>query len=351
MLMLKPHQLTVLTTSRCTARCGHCSVRSGPKRRDQLTFEDIRTAIDELHEVNRLRVVIFAGGEPTLLGEDLLDAIAHADSLGITTRLVTNAFWARTRDTARAKLIELREAGLAELNISADDFHLPFIPFDRVENAWHASKGVGFLAVIIANSSGPRSLVTPDYIMQRLGEILPLRFDLDGNETPLADPGPDGTVYSLSNSNLQLLGRAHDTVSLDDIPYPTQQEVLAGGCPWAVRSIALSPRNHLVACCGMEAEHNAVLDFGDATGTSISSLVKQADDNVLVNAISLYGPMFLKQFVQVHAPDIPFRERYGSICELCEHIVGRQEVVKVLRAHSGSLASYVLERRAELGVE
>jgi len=32
----------------------------------------------------------------------------------------------------------LRDAGLHEINISTDDYHLPFIPFDHVVNAWQA---------------------------------------------------------------------------------------------------------------------------------------------------------------------------------------------------------------------
>ena len=136
MFLLKPSQLTILTTSRCTARCGHCSVNSAPGRRDRLTWEQMCQAIDELDSLNHLSVVIFAGGEPTLLGDELLNAIAHTDSLGISSmHLVTNAYWAVSPKQARAKLIELREAGLAELNISADDFHLPYIPFERVEYA------------------------------------------------------------------------------------------------------------------------------------------------------------------------------------------------------------------------
>src|SRR5690348_8930809 len=141
MKVLKPSQLTILPTSQCTARCAHCSMNSGPERRgERLTFDQMRKAIDELHSNSPLLVVIFAGGEPLLLGEHLLNAVAHADSLGILTRVVTNAYWATSKDVARRVLNQLREAGLQELNISCDDYHLPYIPFERVETAWKACK-------------------------------------------------------------------------------------------------------------------------------------------------------------------------------------------------------------------
>jgi hypothetical protein len=327
--VLVPQQLTVLTTSQCTARCDHCSMSSGPLRKEALTFEDIRNAVDQLRKIEELSVVIFAGGEPTLLGEQLLDSIAYVSDLGLLTRLVTNASWARSENSALSKIKQFREAGLHELNISADDYHLPYVPFENVVRAWNASKGVGFKAVVIANCRGPRSVITPSYIMDSLGEKLSTRYDEDGRGTPIAPPAPDGTVYTLSNANLQRLGRA--TV--------------------AVRSAALSPKNHLVACCGTEAEGNPILDFGSMGESTARELVDKADDNLIVNSIILFGPGFIKQYLNVRARDIPFRPRYASICELCEHIVKRPVVVEALLRSAPELAQLVLERRRQLGME
>ncbi len=136
-----PAEMTVLTTSKCDAKCAHCLMRSGPDRDDALRLREMVSAIKEAHEARPLRTVVFAGGEPTLLGDELLEAIAAVRRLGISTRLVTNAGWATSPDAARAVVGGLREAGLDELNFSADDFHLPFIPLPRVVAAWHAAKG------------------------------------------------------------------------------------------------------------------------------------------------------------------------------------------------------------------
>jgi hypothetical protein len=344
-MLLKPHQLTVLATAGCPAACGHCCMNSGPGRKEALRFEQIRSAVDQLRAIQPLRVVVFAGGEPTLLGDDLLEAFAYISSLGIITRMVTNAYWAVSPERARAKVVAFREAGLRELNISADDYHLPFIPFERVENAWHASKGVGFDAVVIAACSGPKSRVTPEYVMKRLGENLPMRWDENGRPTYEFDASPDGTFYGISNALLGMLARAHDTLTFDDLAYPDDQARLNVPCPWAARSPALSPGNHLVACCGFEVENNPVLDFGDLATTPASELVAKADDDVITNAIALFGPAFLKRFIQLHDPAIEFRPRYATICEICEHVVTRPEAVEVLRRHAGELAALVLEAR------
>jgi Radical SAM superfamily len=350
MRVMRPFQLTILPTSQCTARCGHCSMNSGPERRgERLTFSQMRKAVDELHARSKLRVVIFAGGEPTLLGDALLDAIAHCDSLGIITRIVTNAYWAKTEVRARSVLNELREAGLAELNISCDDYHLPYIPFACVENAWKASKGQGFWAVIIANCFGPGSTITPDYIRQKLGENLPLRFDDDGFQTPLGTPSADGTYYGLSNAQVQLLGRATKEVDPSVLVYRGEgEDRLAGGCRWALRSAALSPNNHLLACCGSEVEQNEVLDFGSVDKHDAGDLAEAADEQVLLNAVALLGPKFLKDFIRERAPEIEWRPRYATVCEICEHVMKRPEPLAVLREWLWELAAHVWAVRGRL---
>jgi hypothetical protein len=346
---LRPQQLTVLGTSQCSAKCAHCSMNSTPRRRDKLSFEQIRSAIDQLHERQALQVVIFAGGEPTFLGEALLDAIAHAESRGIGTRIVTNAFWATTSAKAEAMITDLRQAGLRELNISADDYHLPFIPFDNVVRAWQAAKGRGFGAVVIANCAGPQTTLTAQEIMRRLGESLPVRFDDAGQSAPLPEVSSDGTLYMISNSYLQRLGRARGVIGVADLFFPSQEDALAGGCPWAVRSAALSPKNHLVACCGIEAEGNPILDFGDAGKQSVDTLVNEADQDIVVNAIARLGPVFLKRFIQQREPAVTFRRRYASMCEVCEDVVSRPEARAALGRHLEALTAHVI--CARLGSE
>jgi len=331
--LINPSQLTVLATNQCTARCIHCSLNCGPEYTDQLSFEQIRKAIHDFHSESPLRVVIFSGGEPTLLGEDLLNSIAYADSLGINTRLVTNAHWAGTQEMARGWLVALREAGLAELNISTDDYHIPYIPFDRVRNAWHTSKGLGFKAIVIANSSDPDSRISPRFIMEQLGEELSLRYDDKGREKPLGRPDETGTLKAISNANIQMLGRAKETIDAGTLRYPASQSDLHAGCACIIRDVALSPNNHLLACCGMEAEGNRILDLGNASHASVSDLLYRNTDSLIINSVALMGPMFLKRLIQKNEPGFPFRSHYSSMCEICEHLFTWPEAIAVLQRY------------------
>jgi hypothetical protein len=342
---LAPHQLTVLTTSACNAKCAHCSVWASPDRADTLSAAQIIEAIEAAHAENPVGFVIFAGGEPTLLGDELFDAISHVDCLGIGTRMVSNASWAKDPDSAAAMIRALREAGLAELNVSADDFHLPYIPLANVVNAWHASKGAGFMSVVVALCSGPRSKLTPEVLMDALGERVPLVYDEDGNAGELPEPSADGTRYLIANNNIYRIGRGHrlrSTVAR----IPATQDVLDRPCHWAVRSAAVSPRHHLVACCGIEAEGNEVLDFGELGEETVSALVAKANDDPLIAAIATLGPAHLMRKAAELDPSLPFRPDYAAICEICEDVTSNPRAVALLRERADELRAEVVARRA-----
>ncbi len=351
--MYFPHRLTFLTTNTCTARCGHCSVSSSPDRKGRLTFDQMRETIDGVRKKGPLHTVVWAGGEPTLLGQDLLDAIAYAFSLGINTRVVTNVSWAISPQKARQKLVSLREAGLRELNISADDYHLPYIPFDNVAHAWREAHGEGFDTVLIAIAHGPRSLVTPQWVAEQLNEaaLEPITADTAFGETRLRKV-LGGTAYIVYGTYLQKLGRSHDEVPAEDfqqVPW----EQLQGGCPFAASSPAVSPDNNLLACCGFEVAGNAVLDFGDLDTHSVPDLYAHVERDLIVKAIAERGPAFLADFVSRKAPHISWRPTYSSVCEVCEHVTTRQEVVDVLKTHSDELAAELIlfgpMQKAEMG--
>ena len=346
--MLIPHTLTVLMTNTCTARCAHCCMNSSPERKGSLNAATVIKAINDLHNRSPLSMIVFAGGEPTLEKRALDASLRHCVTLGIPTRLVTNASWARTSAAAQRTLARLRRAGLNELNISADDYHLPFIPFTNVINAWRAAREMDFQAIVIANSYGPGSRITPEFIRAQLGEDVPLRFDEDGNDRTCFDDTSDATYLSISNAKVQRLERAEVELTEQAFGLLSDDASLDTPCPHAVQSAALSPRGHLLSCCGFELDGNEVLDFGDVRLQSANNLVDKANDDMIVGAIAYFGPMFLKRFVKVVAPEVVFPERYGSVCEVCRSVVKNPEAVKALRDNFRRLGPMVLQRRMQV---
>jgi MoaA/NifB/PqqE/SkfB family radical SAM enzyme len=94
-----PSTLTVLPTYRCTAACEQCCFGSNPNLEERLSLEEIERSIREAREnFPALRLVVFSGGECTMLGQDLFQAINTAHHLNLKTRIVTNGHWGAVRN-------------------------------------------------------------------------------------------------------------------------------------------------------------------------------------------------------------------------------------------------------------
>lgn len=332
-------------------------MNSSPAREHRLSYEQIENALRQLF-ANDIKVVVFAGGEPTLIGDDLLRAIAFCRLNGVVSRIVTNAYWASTLEAARTKCRELRDAGLDEFNVSMDDYHEPFIPLEYVKNAYNAAMELDFSAVVIANCMGPESMYTPEYLdghFDMSGMKMQRRFNVDGVSQHF-ERQEAGKLVVISNAYVQRLGRGLDLIDesecatdVDMGSVPPEVEMF-GGCPWAVRSAAVSARNHLVACCGFELHGNPVLDFGDLGEHRASDMLDRADDDLLTNMIALIGPPKIMQLLKQVCPDeVNFpRERYHSYCETCQDLVGIEQNRRALYKYQGFFADVILEARAKL---
>lgn len=323
-------------------------MNSGLKRRATIDVDKTIAFIRDVHSRSPLGCVVFAGGEPTLLKNDLLRLIRACDEVGISTRLVTNASWAIDELRADRWVARLREAGLREINFSADDYHLPFVPFENIVRAWKAIKGQGFTSASVVLCSGEKSHVTPDFVDAQLGEALPRRFDDAGIGAALPDPSEDGTLYLMSNSTVQLLARARRSLSRDEQSFTGDLGPALGPCRFAMRSAAITPKNHLATCCGFEVQGNEVLDLGPIDSESdAGAKLRKAGDDVLVTALSRFGPHFLREVARKLAPEITFDESCRSMCEICEDTVTRPEVVQVLHRYADAIAATILRMDEE----
>ena len=104
-----------------------------------MTIEQIHHCIDEAASEPSVGMVVFSGGEPTLLGKQLFEAISYAHAKGLKTRVVSNAHWATTPERALSMIDKLMQSGLTEINFSLSDYHQPFVPTERVCNGLRAA--------------------------------------------------------------------------------------------------------------------------------------------------------------------------------------------------------------------
>ena len=105
---ISPTSLTFITTYKCTSACEDCCFACTPLRNEKISADDMKTIINEaIHSFPTIGVVIFTGGEPFLLKDELLPLIKYIQSTGRLTRIVSNAYWAHNYKTAYLLLILL----------------------------------------------------------------------------------------------------------------------------------------------------------------------------------------------------------------------------------------------------
>jgi MoaA/NifB/PqqE/SkfB family radical SAM enzyme len=105
-------KVTFLLTNRCSLTCPHCFSLSGAASAAELSQDERAIIFDQLATLGT-RTVVLSGGEPTLLGAELLEAMGAVTARGMRCGLLTNGLHLGLR-RARA----LRSAGLSEVAVS-----------------------------------------------------------------------------------------------------------------------------------------------------------------------------------------------------------------------------------------
>lgn len=261
---------------------------------------------------------------------------------------MTNSSWAISEAKAKNKIREFRASGLAEINLSLDTYHEPYIPVDHVRNAWSATKGAGFGSVVIATHSSNHTSCNLDRVFNIIGEEVPV-IDIGDRKAYKELPrSSDGTVYCVSIGALQKIGRASRMIP-DEIFNWHNLENLEIGCPFFAQNPALSPRNTLLACCGIEANRNPLLDFG-ALGTdgSVGDLLDTVGNDLFLSAFSLIGPVGMARALKKMDPESGILDQYTSVCHVCEHVTRDPVIRGKLMAMGDHLAKACVAPRAFL---
>lgn len=303
---------TIFLDYRCNFACQHCSVGSSPKTVYPMPRELLLQALVELREVPSAKVVVFTGGEPTLRKELLLEGLRWAKEGGFLTRVVTNAWWARTPERAASFVDELKAAGLDELNTSYDDFHAPFVGLDPIANAVRAALDadlrVGMGVIVDENAV---------FNAKRVREELARRLDVTEAQLKspklavLEDyPTPSGSGEGLDVSNLD----AGDKLDM--------------GCPEMMKTISIHPNGTVKACCGHVMFYEPDLTLGSLEDDPLPVIVERGLHNLLYWWIHMLGPKRILEKLGVEGT-------YTSICHACGVLLGehREKLLDYLKHH------------------
>lgn len=324
-----PRTLTIQPTFTCTAACRDCGSLSSPLDRTNLPLKAILAAIDQAKELGFANVV-FTGGEATLRWKDLLVGIAHADRLGLPTRLVTNAYWATSLERARKRIGVLRGAGLFEINFSTGDEHVRFVPLERIVNAIVATLEVEMRVSVMIELRRDRKVSMED--LEKHPRIEALEVDLRDRllsfrESPWMplDPCryeryPDGMAVNSENVGIQT------------------------GCDSILQAYTVNADGRVVACCGLTSRLIPELYVGRVEeDTFLARAVEEAENDFLKIWLRYKGPEKILAWAAEKDSDIEWEDMYAHRCQVCVRLYRDPQVRAVLRNHYQEMYADVLQ--------
>lgn len=300
----KSQRLAINFTLRCNIACAHCIVESSPYRRETLTGDEVRTALLDGKRRGK-RHVTFSGGEVFLHAPLMCEVIAFATEHGYVVDVETNAFWAKTADTAARRLKPFVDAGISGLSLSADAYHVKYFPVDRPINAARAARSHGLVTEM---NFCPSS-----------------EADVDAGIVAALNEAGEPYIYN----ELLDRGRGRDLVQIGEARAVEELP----DCDSLTRTVHATA--DVYACCELDISTDAMkrtpVFLGSLRGDD-ETLTQQDDREHLVNEFyNPASPIYFRTMVQTHPrfADLADR-RFHNICDFCMRALGDPERVAAL---------------------
>jgi hypothetical protein len=326
---LLPKTLTLLATYQCTAACDQCCFGCHPGKHGRIPQERILSYIDQAAALGSVVNVVFSGGECFLLGRDLEEAVARAESHGLLTRCVTNGYWALSEDAARRRLEPLVAAGLKELNLSTGDFHLEYVPVERIRHGALAAYQLGLGLAIMVETRKERSF-TKEVLLDD-----PLFAEIYRRD-------PEGLCIQ---ENVWIPMQSDCTIAHDPVHYRNASNPhLMRGCHNVLRNMVITPREDYVVCCGLTMDQIPELHIADAASEPLAAIAARADHDLLRRWIRLEGPERIIEFLQQKDPSLAYPWDRVHPCEACRDLHHREDLRQAVRSHAAEVAGDILLR-------
>lgn len=276
-------------STRCNIRCRHCVAADDVPSNAKMDIAGAKAIIREMAVCN-VRGISFTAGEPLLFLRDIAGLIRLCKQNGIYTRVVTNAFWADTPERADHVVSELKDAGLAQLRISASRWHQEHV---RLQNIVHAGRGCTragldyFISFVTDFSNRDDSL-------ERFLRDNQLKFF------------PEPVIY------FGRAGRFDRPRIFSDYPPHT-----------CAMNPYLSPELDMFACCdaGNRFTETDFFLLGNLKEHSIEELFQRYERNNLYSLIKTIGLTNMASSLGFKARDIVTYRK----CELCEKLFNSKE--------------------------
>lgn len=317
-----PKILSLMPTWQCTAACTDCGTFSHPRNKIRLSFSDMISAIDGARDAG-FELVVFTGGEATLRGRELLDAIRHAKKMGLATRLVTNAWWAKTTQSASARMTEFQAAQLDEINFSTGDEHAKFVPVNSVMNAIVAAIDCKFKPHVMIELRS-NSTVTEALLKDLAARALPAAKldEVHFAESPWM-PLDFGEVADYPKSSYS------NSSNLDS----------RSGCHSIFNTHTLQSNGMVAVCCGLGIRNLQQLQIEKFRSgfTSFQAIEQVAEADLMRLLVKRLGPERVLSKAAIIDPSIEWENRYAHQCQACVHVFQDPRVAAAIESDADNI--------------
>jgi molybdenum cofactor biosynthesis enzyme MoaA len=324
---------------RCPSNCRICGTSSWPSHPETMAFNKAYDYIKQVSQVPSIKLIGFTGGEPFLFFRDISKLMEYARSLGLISKVATNAFWAKTAKIALTKLKQLKANGLEILAISADAYHQEFIPIERVMNAVRAGLDLNLILAITfihgPNHEREFQQMVKFFIKQGLGDRLLFLRNLDDLQRHFLGARFfrirdifRSRIY-LRESTVLLAGRARR--ARDECLFFEVDELPRNACLQAGRIMLILPSGRLLWCCSPVAFDDDSFLAGDLNTNNLGDLARRIGEDPVVEYLRVYGPWHMMKTLKSAGYD--FDTHFSGDCHLCAHMLatlGRERIVKAL---------------------
>jgi hypothetical protein len=297
-------EIVVVLTSRCNAQCTHCTTSCGPRERQALSDADIERVMREAAQVQDGTPLVFnlTGGEPFLDFPRLLACVRRGASLGGKVSVVSNAFWARTEEQARARLTELRAAGLTSLAVSVSRFHAPYVPMAQARIALEVADELGLETELKA------AVIKEDLLPGGLLEQWQRELDADFiNVFPVLPYLRDGAALP-----------EEEYYRLKGLPEQT--------CPAEV--LCVESDGTARSCCGSGVS-GSFLALGNVRDSGVAELRQRLESAPRQKILREQGPIAFARAAISAGLAHHLRARYAGPCDLCAHIASHPQLRRI----------------------
>lgn len=269
--------LHILLTYQCNFECDHCFVWGSPWQAGTFTLSQLEDVINQAEQVGTVSSIYFEGGEPFLFYPVLVKAIGSAIERGFKVGIVSNGYWATTKEDAREWLKPL--AGqLEDLSVSSDLFHYSEEISQQANNACQAAEELGI-------PIGTISIAQPD----------------DGSVDPAIGqlpPDESGVMYR-GRAAEKLIGKAQLRPWTEFAECPYEDLVEPG-------RVHLDPLGHLHICQGISIGNLFEKPLKEICATY------DPDRHPITGPLLSGGPAEL-----VRAYDLALKQNFADACHLC----------------------------------